>query len=172
MSLDKGSTRPRLVPFNAGLPLRPAEPPTMRHHLLPVLTALTIFLADQILKAYFAMAARITVIEPYLYLSNFRNVEPTNYHPAVHALGMAACLALLFYITRRWRSRSFTWGFWLLLAGNAGNLVNAWWPGYWVDYIEFPAVVAFNLADVMLFGGYALVGVGVVLKGKDVIQGR
>jgi len=49
------------------------------------------------------------------------------------------------------------------LAGNTGNLVNAWWPGYWVDYIEFPAVAAFNLADVMIFGGYVMVGAGVML---------
>ncbi|MHB8183367.1 MAG: signal peptidase II [Candidatus Desulforudaceae bacterium] len=134
----------------------------MRHHRLPALTAVTLFVLDQMLKAYFGTAARIPIVEPYFYLSNFRNVEPTTYPPIVHALGMAICLVLILYLTRRWRSRAFTWGFWLLAAGNTGNLVNAWWPGYWVDYIEFPAVVAFNLVDVMIFGGYALVGVGVV----------
>ncbi|MHB8308446.1 MAG: signal peptidase II [Candidatus Desulforudaceae bacterium] len=131
----------------------------MRHHRLPALTAVTLFVLDQMLKAYFGTAARIPIVEPYFYLSNFRNVEPTTYPPIVHALGMAICLVLILYLTRRWRSRAFTWGFWLLAAGNAGNLVNAWWPGYWIDYIEFPAVVAFNLADVMIYGGFALVGV-------------
>ena len=108
----------------------------MRYHLLPALTALALFTLDQLLKAYFATAARIPIVEPHFCLSNFRNTEPTTY-PGCATDGMLA-------------------------AGNTGNLINAWWPGYWVDYIEFPALVAFNLADVMIFGGYALVGVGVV----------
>jgi len=53
----------------------------MRHHLLPALTALALFTADQLLKAYFATAARIPIIEPHFYLSNFRNTEPTTYPP-------------------------------------------------------------------------------------------
>jgi lipoprotein signal peptidase len=155
-----------------GLPTNPDEPPNMRHHFLPAVTALVLFALDQLLKAYFATASRISVFEPHFYLSNFRNVEPTTYPPVVHAVGMAVCLVLILYLTRRWRSQSLVWGFWLVFAGNTGNLVNAWWPGYWVDYIEFPTVVSFNLADVMIFCGYALVVVGVVLKGRDVIQGR
>lgn len=134
----------------------------MRHHFIQALTVLIIFAADQLLKAYFATAARTPIIDPYLNLSNFRNVEPTTYPPIIHTMGMAVCLILILYLTRRWCSRAFVWGFWMLLAGNAGNLINAWWPGYWVDYIEFPAVVAFNLADVMIYSGFVMVGVGVV----------
>lgn len=87
----------------------------MRHHLLPALIALTLFLADQLLKAYFATAVRIPIVEPHFYLSNFRNTEPTTYPPMVHALGMIICLALILYLTRRWRSRAFVWGFWFQL---------------------------------------------------------
>ncbi|RJX17669.1 MAG: hypothetical protein C4575_12550 [Desulforudis sp.] len=60
-------------------------------------------------------------------------------------------------------------GFWLLLAGNGGNIVNSWWPGYWVDYFEFPYVAAFNVADVMIYGGFVLVGLGIIDKAKEVI---
>lgn len=122
---------------------------------------LALFTIDQALKAYFQDAAPIEVIGPF-FLSGVRNTEPTTYPILVHAVGIAVCLALVLYLTRRWESRAFVWGFWCILFGNLGNLVNVWWPGYWVDYLEIYPVVAFNLADVMIFGGFALAGAGVL----------
>lgn len=135
------------------------ELPLMRHPIL-MLTTLALFVIDQIAKAYLSDAVWIKIVGSF-YLAGLRNTEPTTYPVLVHAVGIAVCLALVFYLTRRWESRAFVWGFWCILFGNLGNLVNAWWPGYWVDYLEIYPIVAFNLADVMIYGGFGLVGVGV-----------
>ncbi|MDQ7790424.1 MAG: hypothetical protein RDU41_10315, partial [Clostridia bacterium] len=70
----------------------------MRHHRLPALTAVTLFVLDQMLKAYFATAVRIPIVEPHFFLFQYPLHRVGNCNSPLMALGdgMTVAFSTLF----------------------------------------------------------------------------
>lgn len=83
-------------------------------------------------------------------------------------IGIIVC-ALVIYIYQRSSKRDNVIGFsfGLILGGSLGNLINRISMGYVIDYVDFRMFPVFNLADVAINIGVAILMVEIFIRGKE-----
>ena len=85
-----------------------------------------------------------------------RWMEPETRLPIIVALQSLGAIVLAFMLLRRRAFDIYAAGFALMLAGALGNLADRVLRGYVVDFIRVPHWPVFNLADVWITIGVAL----------------
>lgn len=73
-------------------------------------------------------------------------------------LGIVLCVIIAFYMKKHIPKRSFKEkGFFLILAGGIGNLIDRIFRGFVIDFISLKWVGIFNLADMYIVMGVILI---------------
>lgn len=116
------------------------------------------------------LGASWPLLAPVLFITNVRNrgiaFSALPGIPLIVPLAVALTLIfLLFYKRGRWaQRRSAQWGLALLAGGAAGNLIDRVRLGAVVDYLDLQVWPVFNLADVAITIGAALMILTFVLR--------
>ena len=137
------------------------------------LVAALIIAFDQATKflvlAFLLPGQSIALIQNVLYLTYVRNTGAAfGILPGNNALLIAvAAFAALFIIYAIWRLPKertyYRLGLALILGGSAGNILDRVYRGYVVDMIDFRFFPVFNVADIMINVGMAIVIAGYLL---------
>lgn len=121
---------------------------------------LLFILIDQITK-FFAtkLIESKTIIEGLLnftYVENrgavFGFMQGSNYIMAI--LSVIICVALIIYLVRITKEgKTPSIGFYMVIAGGIGNIIDRVFRGYVVDFIDTPFIATFNVADMLVVIG-------------------
>lgn len=119
-----------------------------------------LIIIDQITK-YFATKLIDTkvVIDGLLnftYVENrgavFGLMQGSNYVMAI--LSSIICIALIIYLARIVKEgKTPNIGFYMVIAGGIGNIIDRMFRGYVVDFIDTPFIATFNVADMLVVLG-------------------
>ena len=119
-----------------------------------------LILIDQITKIFATrLLERIVVIEGLLsfdYVENrgavFGLMQGSNYIMA--ALSAIICVVLIIYLVRLIKDgKTPSIGFYMVIAGGVGNIIDRIFRGYVVDFIDTPFIATFNVADMLVVIG-------------------
>ncbi|MBR4110110.1 MAG: signal peptidase II [Clostridia bacterium] len=119
-----------------------------------------LILIDQITKIFATrLLERIVVIEGLLsfdYVENrgavFGLMQGSNYIMA--ALSAIICVVLIIYLARLIKDgKTPSIGFYMVIAGGVGNIIDRIFRGYVVDFIDTPFIATFNVADMLVVIG-------------------
>lgn len=139
-------------------------------------TIAAVILLDQLSKIFvssnFAIGERIRIL-PYIYLTYVHNVGAAfglfvNYRPLFIALGVAVLLLAWYY--RNWissQSKYVRWGVALAVAGTVGNLIDRIRVGAVIDFIDITIFPIFNVADMSIVVGVALLFLEVLVNDRQ-----
>lgn len=152
----------------------PASPAGVRS--APAILLIAVVGVDQVLKALVArllpLGATIPLVSGFLSLTHVHNPGVAfSLLPRVPVLvpaGIAlTLLSLLFYNEARWVRRPYTQGALALLSGGAvGNLIDRLRVGAVIDYIDLHVWPVFNLADVAVTAGAALLVLSLMTRAQ------
>ncbi len=133
---------------------------------------------DQLIKVW-AIAAlgppageRITVIPGLFYLSYVENRGAAFglFQGGTRILGLISLVVLLFLLyyllSSRVKEPILIWSLSLILAGGFGNLIDRFFRGFVVDYLDFSALFGFpvfNLADCCVVCGTGMILVAIIV---------
>lgn len=141
----------------------------MRARIWPFLAAAATAAADQLIKgavvAGLSAGESVPLIPGLLHLSRVHNTGSAfgllgGRNPYLAAIAGAIALGVGWGLWRgAFPGRWGRIGGALVLGGALGNLLDRLARGYVVDYIDFRAFPAFNLADAAVVGGALLLGV-------------
>ena len=86
----------------------------------------------------------------------FGVAQGSNYLMAI--ISLIICIAILIYIIKARRDEGFCYAWYFILAGGIGNLIDRFYYGYVIDFIDTPFIATFNLADAFIvFGIFVLI---------------
>ncbi|MBU0630771.1 MAG: signal peptidase II [Candidatus Margulisbacteria bacterium] len=141
------------------------------------LLAASVCLADQAVKQLvhntFQLGQSIPIIGPYLTLTYVRNTGAafsilTGKSPFLSVIGLVA-VALMIYFHYRLpaNEKVAQTGLALMLGGSIGNLFDRFARHYVIDYIDLKVWPVFNLADIMINLGVALIILAILFQNKE-----
>ena len=133
-----------------------------------------LIILDQITK-YFAtkLVANKVIIKGLLnftYVENrgaiFGVMQGSNYIMAI--LSAIICVSLIIYVARIIENgKTPNIGFYMIIAGGFGNIIDRIFRGYVVDFIDTPFIATFNVADMLIVIGACLV---ILSQVKEIIK--
>ncbi|MBO5179750.1 MAG: signal peptidase II [Clostridia bacterium] len=125
------------------------------------MTLIALFiLIDQITKIFATRLEESKVIIKgilnFTYVENrgavFGLMQGSNYIMAV--LSAIICIALIIYLAKLIKDKKTpSIGFYMVIAGGIGNIIDRIFRGYVVDFIDTPFVATFNVADMLVVIG-------------------
>ena len=129
------------------------------------LSAIIIMILDQLIKyfisAHFLPGQSVPIIGNVLHLTYVQNRGAafgilSGFETFLLIIGIVA-VAIIFYFHSSFKARDFVQlPLGLILGGSFGNIIDRFLRHYVVDYIDFRVWPVFNLADVMINVGVAL----------------
>lgn len=125
------------------------------------MTLITLFiLIDQVTKVFATKLVESKVVIKgllnFTYVENrgavFGLMQGSNYIMAI--LSAIICVALIIYLAKLLRSgQTPSIGFYMVIAGGIGNIIDRIFRGYVVDFIDTPFIATFNVADMLVVIG-------------------
>jgi signal peptidase II len=86
-------------------------------------------------------------------------------------IGIIICLLVIYiYLRSSKKNKLINFSFGLIIGGSLGNLFNRISLGYVIDYIDFRFFPVFNLADIAINIGVAVIVYLMIFKGTECIQ--
>jgi signal peptidase II len=86
-------------------------------------------------------------------------------------IGFIVCaIVMYFYLHTRKKDPMVTTALAFIMGGSLGNLYDRLFHGFVIDYIDFRFFPVFNLADISINIGVALIICAVLIKGAECIQ--
>ena len=148
---------------------------------LSLLTCGVLIALDQFIKVWAITALgppagkQMTVLPGLFYLTYVENRGAAfgMFQGGTWVLGIISLVVLLFLLyyllSSRVKEPVLIWGLTLILAGGFGNLIDRFYRGFVVDYLDFSALFGFpvfNLADCCVVCGTAILFVAILLMEK------
>lgn len=123
-------------------------------------TITLLILIDQITKFFATKLVNTKVIIKgllnFTYVENrgavFGFMQGSNYIMAI--ISAIVCIALIIYIKKLIKDgETPSIGFYMVIAGGIGNIIDRIFRGYVVDFIDTPFIATFNVADMLIVIG-------------------
>lgn len=143
--------------------------------MIYVVTYAAIVALDQLSKYLITanfVEGESTRLLPYLYITHVQNVGAAfglfaNYRWLFILLGFAVLLAAFYFRETIMRqSRFVRWGVTLAIAGASGNLIDRIRLGAVIDFIDLTVFPIFNVADISIVTGVALLFLEVLINDR------
>lgn len=129
------------------------------------MTLITLFIfIDQITKIFATKLVESKVVIKGLlnltYVENrgaiFGLMQGSNYIMAV--LSAIICIVLAIYLARLLKDgQTPSIGFYMVIAGGIGNIIDRIFRGYVIDFIDTPFIATFNVADMLVVIGACII---------------
>ncbi|MBN2057569.1 MAG: signal peptidase II [Candidatus Saganbacteria bacterium] len=135
--------------------------------MLFYLLALTIVVADQVIKYYvhslMKLGQTIPLIDGIVKLTYVRNTGAAfslfiGFSPYLIVVGLLVAVAVIyFHYKAPARNRVLQVGLAFVLGGSLGNLIDRIFRSYVIDYLDITIWPVFNLADIMINVGVIMI---------------
>jgi len=131
-----------------------------------IITGIVILVLDRVLKklsTLYLSSRDLTFGNGLLRLTHIRNPGAAfGFLPSQRGLIIFVSILALIFVIRLfrkvgYRNSYFANGFWILIAGILGNLIDRVFLGYVIDYIQILNSPIFNISDIAILIGMAII---------------